>query len=157
LIIWFALLGAGLGAVVGFGASTLVDATGLGSVDLAPISGPTTPTATTTPTPTPEPTETTTSKPDEPEPTINASKPQVAPGERFVIEGAFPAVGEGAALQVQVKDPGSDWDDFPIETTTQGGGKFRTELYTSRTGEREFRLLDKKTNDATPAVTVQIG
>jgi acyl carrier protein len=158
LILWFALIGAGLGAVVGFGASTLIDATGLGSVDLAPISSPTTtPSSTPTPTPTPEPTETTTDKPDEPEPTINVSRPQVSPGERFVIEGTFPAVGEGAELQVQVKDEGSGWDDFPIETTTRGGGKFKTELYTSRTGQRQFRLLNKKTNDATPAVTVQIG
>lgn len=158
LILWFALIGAGLGAVVGFGGKTLIDATGLGSVDLAPISSPTTtPSSTATPTPTPEPTETTTAKPDEPEPTINVSKPQVSPGERFVIEGTFPAVGDGAELQVQVKDEGSGWDDFPIETTTRGGGKFKTELYTSRTGERQFRLLNKKTNDATPAVTVQIG
>lgn len=158
LIIWFALIGAGLGAILGFGGSALIDATGLSSVDLAPISNPTTaPSTTATPTPTPEPTETTPTESDEPEPTINVSKPQVSPGERFVIEGTFPAVGDGAELQVQVKDEGSDWDDFPIETTTRGGGKFKTELYTSRTGERQFRLLNKKTNDATPAVTVQIG
>lgn len=158
MVLWFALVGAAIGAVVGFGASTLIDATGLGSVDLAPISSPTTsPSSTPTPTPSPEPTDTTPTESNEPEPTINASKPQVSPGERFVIDGTFPAVGEGAALQVQVKDEGSGWDDFPIETTTRGGGKFKTELYTSRTGERQFRLLNKKTNEATPAVTVQIG
>ena len=74
-----------------------------------------------------------------------------------MISGKFPALGEGAELQVQVKDEGSDWDDFPIETTPRAGGKFTTEIYTSRTGERQFRLLNKKTDEATPAVTVEIG
>ncbi len=61
LFIWFVLLGAGLGAVIGFGGSALVEATGLGSVNLPPISNPTTaPTTTPTATPTPEPTRTTT-------------------------------------------------------------------------------------------------
>ena len=158
LAFWFVIVGACLGAILGFGGSALVEATGIGSVDLPPISNPTTaPSATPTTTPTPEPTETTTSKSEEPKPKIKASKPLVAPGERFVIEGTFPAAGEGAELQVQVKDEGSDWDDFPIETTTRGGGRFKTELYTSRTGDRQFRLLNKKTDKATPAVTVQIG
>ena len=158
MVFWFVVVGAALGAVLGFGGSALVEATGLGSVDLPPISNPTTaPSSTPTPTPTPTPTETTTTETDEPEATISASSDQVAPGQRFVIEGVFPAVGEGAELQVQVKDEGSDWDDFPIETTTRGGGKFKTELYTSRTGERQFRLLNKETDRATPAVTVEIG
>jgi acyl carrier protein len=158
MVFWFVLVGAGLGAVLGFGGSALIGATGLDSVDLAPISNPTTPPSSTpTPTATPEPTPTTPARTDEPEPTIEASKPQVAPGERFVIEGIFPAAGEGAELQVQVKDEGSDWDDFPIETTTRSGGRFKTELYTSRTGDRQFRLLNKETDKATPAVTVQIG
>ena len=145
LVIWFAVVGAVLGAILGFGGSALIDATGLGSVNLAPINNPTT-APSTTPTTTPEP-----------EPTIRASKSQVAPGERFVIEGTFPAVGAGAELQVQVKDEGSDWDDFPIETTTMCVGRFKTEIYTSRSGDRQFRLLNKKTDEATPAVTVQIG
>lgn len=158
LVIWFAVVGAVVGAILGFGGSALIEATGLGSVNLAPINNPTTaPSTTPTTTPEPEPTQTTEPNPDEPEPTIRASKSQVAPGERFVIEGTFPAVGAGAELQVQVKDEGSDWDDFPIETTTKGGGRFKTELYTSRSGDRQFRLLNKKTDEATPAVTVQIG
>jgi acyl carrier protein len=155
---WFVLIGVLLGGALGLGGSALLNATGISAVDLPPISSPTTQTTTeATTTPTPEPTETTTGDPAEPEPTIEVAKAQVAPGERFVIEGTFPAAGEGTALQVQVKDEGSDWDDFPIETTTRAGGKFKTELYTSRTGERQFRLVNKKTDDATPAVTVEIG
>jgi acyl carrier protein len=158
MIFWFVVVGVILGAALGFGGSALIKATGIGSVDLAPISNPTTaPSTTPTETPTPEPTETTTTESNEPEPTIQASKSQVSPGERFVIEGKFPVAGEGAELQVQVKDEGSDWDDFPIETTTKSGGRFKTELYTSRTGDRQFRLLNKKTDEATPAVTVEIG
>ena len=158
MIFWFVVVGVFVGAALGFGGSALVKATGIGSVDLPPISNPTTaPSATPSTTPEPEPTETTTTESDVPEPTIEASKPQVAPGERFVIEGTFPAAGSGAELQVQVKDEGSDWDDFPIETTTRRGGTFKTELYTSRTGERQFRLLNKETDEATPAVTVEIG
>jgi len=158
LLITFALVGAAVGAILGFGGSALVDATGLGSVNLAPINNPTTaPTTAPATTPTPTPTQTTEPDANEPKPTIKVSKPQVAPGERFVIEGRFPELGEGAELQVQVKDDGSDWDDFPIETTTKSGGRFKTELYTSRTGDRQFRLLNKKTDKSTPAVTVQIG
>jgi acyl carrier protein len=158
MVLWFVLLGAGLGAVLGFGVSALVQASGIGSVDLPTIVNPTTaPSATPSATPTPEPTATTTTGTNETKPTIKVSKSQVAPGETFVIQGTYPTVGEGVELQVQVKDEGSDWDDFPIETTTKGGGKFKTELYTSRTGDRQFRLLNKKTDKATPAVTVQIG
>lgn len=155
---WFIIVGAALGAVLGLGGSALVNATGISAVDLPPINAPTTaPTTTATPTPTPEPTQTQTADPKEPDPTIKVSSTTVSPGQRFIIEGTFPEVGEGAALQVQVKDEGSDWDDFPIETTTRDGGKFKTELYTSRGGERQFRLLHKPTDKATPAVTVQIG
>ncbi|WP_159540820.1 acyl carrier protein [Aeromicrobium sp. 9AM] len=158
LIILFVLLGAGLGAILGFGGSALIEATGLGSVNLPPISNPTTaPTSSPTDTPTPEPTETTTPDASKPKPTIKVSKEQVSPGERFTIQGTFAGAGEGAELQIQVKDEGSDWDDFPIETTTRSGGKFKTQIYTSRTGDRQFRLLNKKTDEATPAVTVQIG
>lgn len=159
LAIWFVLLGAGLGAVLGFGGSALIKATGLSAVDLPPIVSPTTaPTAASPSTPTPTPTETTTESAGQPEPVINASTDQVSPGERFILSGKFPAAGKNAELQVQVKDEGGPWDDFPIETTTRDAdGTFKTELYTSRTGKREFRLTNKKTDKSTPAVTVEIG
>lgn len=158
LAVWFILLGAGLGALVGFGGSALVNASGISSVDLPPVSSPTTvPTSASPPTPTPEPTETTPSDSGKPKPTLEASTSHVSPGERFGLSGAFPSAGEGAELQVQVKDEGGQWDDFPIETSTRGGGKFKTEIYTSRTGKREFRLMNKQSDKSTPAVTVEIG
>lgn len=155
---WMAVVGVLVGSLIGFGTSAMVSATGLDEIDLPPINATTaapTPTET-TPSPTPTPTAAETDDPD-PEPTLNAEKDQVAPGERFVLSGAFPALGEGAELQVQVREKGTDWDDFPITTTTRADGRFKTELYTSRTGAREFRLLDEESGDTTPTVKVQIG
>lgn len=153
--ILLALVGAALGGVLGLGGAALVGATGLASVDLPPLSMPTTEATTATPTPTPAPA--TTDATAEPEPTLNVSSSTVSPGERFGLEGAFPALGEGATLQVQVKDKGSDWDDFPVDTKTRDGGKYKTQIYTSRTGERQFRMLHVKSGKASPAVTVEIG
>ncbi|AXT84595.1 hypothetical protein C6I20_04895 [Aeromicrobium sp. A1-2] len=158
LAFWFVLVGAALGLVLGLGGSALVSATGISSVDLPPISAPSTAAPTPTDEPTPEPTpEATTSEPETPDPELNVSSKQVAPGERFTLSGTFPSAGVGTSLQVQVKDAGSEWDDFPIATTTTKGAKFKTQIYTSRQGERQFRLTDKKAGKSTPAVTVQIG
>jgi hypothetical protein len=37
------------------------------------------------------------------------------------------------------------------------GGIFRTELYTSRTGVREFRVTNKASGVSTPSIKVEIG
>lgn len=151
----FAFIGIVIGAVFAFGGAALVSATGMNSVDLPPISAPTaTPT---TPSPSPTPTPEKTSDAQIPVPSIEASDNQVAPGERFILSGTFPTSSPGEKLQVEVKESGSDWDDFPIETTTRDGGTFKTELYTSRTGQREFRVTNKTTNKSTPTVKVTIG
>jgi hypothetical protein len=81
----------------------------------------------------------------------------VSPGERFTLEGAFPALGGGEELQVQVKDPGEKWDEFPVTVETRGGGEYRTEIYTSRTGKRDFRLAHEDSDTKTPAISVTIG
>ena len=149
------VVGAAIGILFGLAGSAFVGATGIGAVNLPPLTIATTtaPTATATPTPTP----TATSGTAEPEPNLSVSSERVAPGERFRLEGAFPALGKGATLQVQVKDEGADWDDFPVDTKTDEGGKYRTEIYTSRTGLRQFRMLHKESDKATPGVTVEIG
>lgn len=154
---WLAVVGIVVGGIIGLGTSALVGASGIDEVSLPPL--PTTaapqPTATqSSPTPTPTPTET---YDPTPEPTLTTENARVAPGERFVLTGRLPDVGEGAKLQVQVREPGTGWDDFPVEVTTRDGGEFKTELWTSRTGEREFRLIHEQTGATTPTVEVTIG
>jgi acyl carrier protein len=156
LITWMGIIGVLIGGFIGFGLSAMVSASGIDDVSLPPLN-PTTSTPTPTEaSPTPTPTKKQTGEPT-PEPTLTAESRQVDPGERFVLTGAFPVLGEGVELQVQVREKGTGWDDFPITTKTRKDGEFKTELYTSRTGEREFRLLHEKSGKKTPTVKVQIG
>jgi acyl carrier protein len=154
--IWLGIVGGVVGLVVGLGGATLLGATGMDKVDLPPLTIPTTAEPSTT-TPSPTPTPTGTDDTAEREPTLFAAKDRVGPGERFGLSGAFPELGKGVILQVQVKDRGGDWDDFPIQVKTGGGGKFETQIYTSRTGERKFRMIDKNSGQTSPIVTVEIG
>jgi acyl carrier protein len=153
--IWLGLVGAGVGLIFGLGGAALVGATGIGDANLPPITTPTTvvPTATQTPTPTPTPS----TDSDVAPPTLTVSSTHVSPGEHFTLEGAFPALDPGATLQVQVKDGDAAWDDFPITTKTKDGGTYKTEIYTSRTGSRQFRMLYRDSDTSSPVVTVEIG
>ncbi|MGH3459061.1 acyl carrier protein [Aeromicrobium sp.] len=156
LALWFAAVGAVVGILFGFGGSYLVSATGLRPSTLPPLTLPTTPaptTATPTPTPTPEPSEEETPDPD---PTLTIANTQVSPGERFTLEGRFPGM-QGETLQVEVKAPGEKWDAFPVTARARGNGVYRTQIYTTRTGEREFRMAHLGSNKTTPAVSVRIG
>lgn len=151
----FAFIGIVIGGLMALAGAAFVGATGLNSVDLPPIaaptSAPTTPSK--SPTPTPEPTSST----EVPRPTIEASDAEVSPGQRFILSGTFPTSSPGEKLQVEVRESGESWDDFPIQTTTRAGGAFKTELYTSRTGKREFRVTNQTTRTSTPAIEITIG
>jgi hypothetical protein len=151
----FVFLGLVIGGVLGLGGAALVSATGISEVDLPPIVAPTTPApvAETEAEPAPEPS----TPAEEVKPTINTSKERVSPGERFYLSGAFPESAVGENLQVEVREGGGSWDDFPIQTQTRDGGIYRTELYTSRTGEREFRVKNTVTGKSSPTVKVDIG
>ncbi len=153
------VIGGLVGVALGFGASTLLASSGLGDTALPPISSSPTAsdddaeaTATPTPSQTAPPSETAA-----PEPSLAASATTVPPGTRFTLTGAIPSLGPGAQLQVQVKDAGSDWDDFPVTLTSGADGAFSAEVYTSRTGTREWRLVQPQTGESTPAVAVTIG
>ena len=154
------VIGSLVGVALGFGASTVLASSGLGDTELPPISSsPTTDdedqtetSATPTPTQSAEPSEAAV-----PEPSLTASSTTVPPGTRFTLTGAIPALGPGAQLQVQVKDAGSEWDDFPVTLTTGADGGFSAEVYTSRTGAREWRLINPESGQATPTVAVTIG
>lgn len=154
LAFWMVAVGAAIGLGIGLGGSALVTAAGLHETSLPPLTQPTA-----EPTPTATPTETAEPEDDdaEPQPTLTVEKNQVPPGERFSLSGEFPGLGSGAELQVQVKDPGTDWDDFPVTASTTGDGSYRTVIYTSRTGDREFRMLHAASGKTSPAVKVRIG
>lgn len=155
LALWFVLAGVAVGGLVGFGGATVVRALGLGNVELPPIVSPTSASPTPSPTPTPTPTATETTR--GPEATFTVESPQVAPGQRFTISGRLPDLDDDVVLQVQVRDPGQDWDDFPVSVRTSDGGRFETKIYTSRTGEREFRVVDDASGTESPSATVTIG
>lgn len=151
---WFVAVGIGLGAVLGFGGAALFNAT----IDDVVMPAPPTPTTTaTTIAPTTKPTATSPSEEQKPEPTLSAANTSVSPGERIPLTGAFPELGSGATLQVQVKDADGPWDDFPVTTKTTGDGEFTLVIYTTRTGERQFRLFHEESNKPTPSVTINIG
>ncbi|WP_229053378.1 acyl carrier protein [Aeromicrobium sp. Leaf350] len=159
-IITMVVVGTIVGGALGLGASTLLRSAGLGTSELPPISASPTdeddaeaePSSTPSPSASAEPSESAA-----PEPSLTASSTTVAPGTRFTLAGAIPSLGPGAQLQVQVKDAGSDWDDFPVTLTTGADGGFSAEVYTSRTGAREWRLVHVESGAATPAVAVTIG
>ena len=159
VIATMAVVGVLIGGFFAFGLSAVVSAAGIDEVTLPPLPAASpTPAETEEPAeePAPEPTATPTEEEPE-EPTLEAEQTQVAPGQRFILAGAFPEAGQGAPLQVQVREEGTDWVEFPITTTTRDNGEFRAELFTSRPGEREFRMLDEESGDTTPTVTVTIG
>ena len=157
LAFWFAIIGAAVGIVLGLGMAGIIGATGLGSSTLPPLTLPTTPAPTTaTPTPTPTPTPDTEETVD-PDPTLTIPDTEVKPGKRFTLEGAFPGLDKGEKLQVQVKDPGEQWDDFPVTATTKANGEYRTQIYTSRTGEAGVPHGPHASDKTTPAVKVRIG
>lgn len=152
---WMILIGASIGVVVGLASATAITATGFTEIEAPPA--PTTTATSATPTPqatTPAPTEAET--PAEPQPTLEGPS-KVPPGQRFGLSGQIPSAKGGAVLQVQVKDADRDWIDFPVTVTVREGGSFSTELWTSRTGERQFRLVDRSSGKMTPAITVTIG
>lgn len=150
-----ATVGVFLGVALGLGWSALLGAAGLGDTALPPLAS-STPTATATPSPTDEPTESI-EPTDEATPTLNASAPRVAPGDRLTLEGIFPGAPEGTALQVQAREPGAAWSDFPVQAVVRGDTTYATQVFTTRTGAREFRLVLVGTDRATPTVTVTVG
>lgn len=152
---WMAIVGAALGIAAGLLGATVLTATGITGADLPPLNAAPTPSQ--SPSPSPTPTPTATSEPGAPEPQLFAERDRVPPGERFGLSGLLPSAGEGTTLQVQVRDGDGPWDDFPVTTQVQADGKFETIVYTSRTGERGFRLIDPASGEATPEVRVTIG
>jgi acyl carrier protein len=153
---WFAVVGIALGGVLGFGGVALIHATGISEVSMPATPKPSS--AVTTKKPTPKPTVTQSPTVEEkPKPTLDAASTEISPGEKLRLSGRFPELDNGAVLQVQVRDKGEEWDDFPVTVKTGDGGEYSTLIYTTRTGERQIRMLHKDSDTATPSVTITIG
>jgi acyl carrier protein len=153
----FVGVGLVIGVVGGFGLAAVGKVLGLGTQDVpkaAPTSAaPTTP----TPTPTPTPTAPATTR-SAPQPELSITPRQVAAGERMTLSGRLPTADDNAVLQVQTKDGDGGWTDFPVTVqVSDGRGTFQTQIYTTRTGQRQIRLLDRDSGTATPPATVTVG
>lgn len=168
LAVFFALIGAGLGVVIGVGAAALLASSGLDGGSLPPISTPVIPTpvgtATESPTDnstggdfTPPPFRGDDTATPTPSASLTATPKDVAPGERFELSGALPESTGGERLQIEVSDDNGAWDDFPVTASAQPDGSFRTQIYISAAGDYRFRVRSQSSNATTPAVTVRIG
>lgn len=152
---WFAVAGLAIGAALGLGGAVLINATGLKGVSMPPVP---TPSVTSTPTPTPTPTPSGNAPTaDNPAPTLTTTNTDISPGEKLRLSGSFPELDKGATLQVQIKDKGGVWEDFPITTKTGDGGAYTTIIYTTRTGERQIRMLHKATDTKSPVIMITVG
>lgn len=153
----FVGVGLVIGVVGGFGLAAVGKVMGLGSQDV-PKASPTTAAPTTpapTPTQTPSPAAPTQ---DEPQPELSITPRQVSAGERMTLSGRLPTADDNAVLQVQTKDGDGGWTDFPVTVqVSDDEGSFSTQIYTTRTGQRQIRLLDRDSRTATPVATVTVG
>jgi acyl carrier protein len=176
LAIFFALIGAGLGIVIGIGAAALLTSSGLDGGSLPPISTPVIPTPLGTASATATESSGTRFTPppfhgdeEEPTPTPTASAVQatsarltatptdVAPGERFDLEGALPDATPSESLQIETRQTGTAWETFPVTAAANPDGTFKTQIYISSAGEYIFRVRSREASAVTPPVTVRIG
>lgn len=158
-----ALIGVIIGLVIGIGVIGLVRVSGITEVELSPVNTPThdevvSSSPSKTPSSSPSPTETTESpKKKKKKPSLKIASDHVAPGENIELSGAIPELDRGVSLQVQTKEGGEGWEDFPVSTVTKDKGKFATVIRTERASKREVRVIDKASGKKTPAAEVTIG
>jgi len=180
LAIFFALIGAGLGVAIGVGTAALLASSGLDVGTLPPISTPAIPTALGTDSATPTETESSGSgftpppfngEEDDPTPSptpsddapratsarLTATPTNVAPGERFELEGVLPASTPAESLQIEMRQTGGAWETFPVTAAANPDGTFKTQIYISGAGEYLFRVRSREGSAVTPSVTVRIG
>jgi len=179
LAIFFALIGAVLGIVIGVGAAALLTSSGLDAGSLPPISTPVIPTALGTESASATATESSgpdssgsrftpppfNGEEDDPTPTdvratsarLTATPTDVAPGERFDLEGALPDATPSESLQIEMRQTGGAWETFPVTAAANPDGTFKTQIYISSAGEYIFRVRSRGASAVTPPVTVRIG
>ena len=162
VVVGLALVGATLGAVIGFVGSSVVRVLPNPdpSVSRPNQDGKTYPpltpqSPTQQPSDTTSPPETRSPRPPRPRGALTASPLEAGTYERIELSGTLPGLPEGVELQVQRKQ-GGVWTAFPVTATTQPGGTFATAVETGQLGANVFRLTDLQSGRSTPTVTVQV-
>ncbi|QNN54211.1 hypothetical protein [Nocardioides mesophilus] len=104
-------------------------------------------------TPSATPTEKPTKKP-KPQISLQAFPLQASNGERINLTGTYPG-GDGVSLQIQRFEDGA-WAVFPVSANVNGG-VFATYIYSGRSGENRFRVVDPGSGKASNPVTIAIS
>jgi len=73
----------------------------------------------------------------------------------ITLTGTYSAA-DGTTLQVQRREAGGVWADFPV-TATVTGGTFSTYIQTGQTGTNRIRMMDTSTGAMSNVVTVDVG
>ncbi len=155
-----------IGLVIAWASTTVLEAAGL---DTDATTRPPAAQQTTEPSETPTESETTTetTEPSEPsssstppqqqqEPELTASPTAVSSMEQIDLDGRFPGLPAGTALQIERKEGGT-WTLFPVSLSTGEGGSFSTYVQTGQSGPNQFRVTNPSSGQSTPVVTVRVG
>ncbi|MDN5892884.1 MAG: hypothetical protein L0H93_02560 [Nocardioides sp.] len=87
--------------------------------------------------------------------TLSQGASEVAPGQELYLSGIYPS-GEGASLDIQVRSEGGEWADFPVDVSVSNK-TFSTYVYTDKTGDLEWRVIDKSNGKTSNPVKVTHG
>lgn len=105
-------------------------------------------------TPTPQQEETTEPEEEDDGITLQVSPKSVGPMERIDLSGTYPE-GDGAILQVQRRQGGGGWEDFPVDASVNNG-RFQTWIQTGRPGRNDLRMRDNSSGETSNVVSVTI-
>ncbi|HJR89948.1 MAG TPA: phosphopantetheine-binding protein [Aeromicrobium sp.] len=163
LAIVLAVVGAGVGVVIGVAAAVMLVSSGLDGGSLPPVSTPVAPTPNASATATSNPFGNGGSRPT-PSPTsaaptdasLTLTPDVVSAGEDFRLTGTLPSARAGETLIVEWREDGGTWAAFPITVTANQDGTFASRVYIGSVGERQFRVRSRE-GGATPPATVRIS
>ena len=156
LAVVFAVVGAGIGVLIGIGAAMLLASSGIGGGSQPPISAPTAPTPITA---TANPSGGNEASPRNAAPTnasLTLTPAQVSAGEDFQLSGRLPTARDGETLVVEWREDDGTWAPFPITVTARPDGTFESRVYIASPGERQFRVRSNS-GPATPPAIVRIS
>ncbi|KRF12288.1 hypothetical protein ASG90_14980 [Nocardioides sp. Soil797] len=87
--------------------------------------------------------------------TLSPGASQVSPGDELYLSGVYPT-GEGAVLDIEIRLEDHAWQEFPVDVSVSGS-TFTTYVITSQVGKIQWRVVDKKRNLKSNAVSVTYG